>query len=520
MRVGQLHREFKVALGFLPYLRRPLLRDQAIREIKLRIENREKRFLEACKKLIYDNPQSPYRKLLSSAGCSYSDLEKSIRSSGLEACLETLRDHGVYLTREEFKSQIPICRNGLTIDTGESDFDNPLLLPEGIRASTSGTTSTPTRMLYDWAFISEESANEMLLYETHGLSNAPSAFWLPSLPSISGIHNLLIHLRFRKPPDKWFSQLQPDFKSRTKMQYVVRCSQILGTKVPKPEFIEMSSADRIAIWIEKQLKEKGVCIVKTFASSAIRIVQAAIEKGIDISGCTMFTGGEALTDRRFKYLQSAGVKAFARFVATESGLIAGGCNHADEGDSMHVYTDRMALIQRERPAASDNKCVKALLFTTLSENTPKVLLNTELGDHGILRQRACDCLFGNTGMNLHVSQVRSFDKFTYEGMSLPGSVLDEVIAELIQGVGGAPDDYQYIESQNEDGLVKLMIKISPHVKIPDEKYFANAILNNLRSKGPAANIASHFWKQADTLQIIREKPQVSSGFKMQTLIKR
>ena len=227
MRISQIHRELKVALGFLPYLRRPLLRDQAIQEIKLRIENKEKRFLEACKKLIYDNPQSPYSKLLSSVDCHYSDLEKSIRSIGLQASLETLRDDGVYLTREEFKSQIPICRNGLTIETRESDFDNPRLLPEGIRASTSGTTSTPTRMLYDWAFISEESANEMLLYETHGLSNAPSAFWLPSLPSISGIHNLLMHLRFRKPPDKWFSQLQPDFKSRAKMQYVIRCSQIL-----------------------------------------------------------------------------------------------------------------------------------------------------------------------------------------------------------------------------------------------------------------------------------------------------
>jgi hypothetical protein len=122
-------------------------------------------------------------------------------------------------------------------------------------------------------------------------------------------------------------------------------------------------------------------------------------------------------------------------------------------------------------------------------------------------------------MNLHVSGVRSYDKFTYEGMTLPGSILDEVVAELVQSAGGAPDDYQYIENQNEDGLVKLIIKISPHVPIQNEKYFANAILDNLRSKSAAANIASDFWKQANTLQIVRERPQVSAGFKMMPLIK-
>jgi hypothetical protein len=512
---NHISREFRLAISFPKYLGNYLTIEHAIEELKFRLENRERRFLQACKKLIFNNPRSPYLKLLLWAGCNFQDFEKSVYSNGIESTLEKLRNQDVYLTPEEFKSQTPICRKGLTIETTPGDFDNPYLLPKSLHAATSGTASKSTRVLYDWNFMLEEAANEMLLYETHGVLNAPSAFWLPSLPSISGIHNVLIHMRFRKPPDKWFSQLQPDLKSRIKMKYVARCGQIYKMKMPDPEFTEINNAERVARWMENVIKEKGICVVKTFASSAIRIAQAAVKCGMDLSGSIMFTGGEPLTDRRHKYLQAAGIKAFARFVATESGWISGGCNNAEAPDTMHIYTDRMALIQRRRTANNIN----ALLFTTLSSHTPKVLLNAELGDSGTMTQRNCDCSFGKLGMNLHVSEVRSFDKFTYEGMTLPGSILDEVISELVQNAGGGPDDYQYIENQNEEGLIKLTISISPHVKIPDEKVFADTILQNLQSKSAAANIASYFWKQADTLQIVREIPQISRGFKMLPIVR-
>src|SRR4030095_13365514 len=95
--------------------------------------------------------------------------------------------------------------------------------------------------------------------------------------------------------------------------------------VPSPQFTEIGSAERVARWMENELKERGICVVKTFASSAVRIVQAAQEEGIDIRGSFVFTGGEPLTERRSRYFQSAGVRAFPRYIATETGWIGAGC---------------------------------------------------------------------------------------------------------------------------------------------------------------------------------------------------
>ena len=500
-------------------MKNPLSRESAIQEIQKRVESRDLFFLNLARKLIYEVQQSPYRKLLVWAKCEYADLEKSVQSKGLESTLEALRKEGVYLTLEEFKSQTPIVRNGLTIETSETDFDNPNVFGRSIEGSTSGSRSKRTRVLYDWDFLAEEAANEMLLFDVHGLTDTPCAFWLPALPSISGIHNLLVHLRFRKPPVKWFSQLPGNTQSRLTMQYIRWCSNRFGVSVPRPQFTEMNHAERVARWMEKERKEKGSCVVKTFASSAIRIVQAALEKGIDINGSVMFTGGEPLTERRSRYFQSAGVRAFPRYVATETGWIGAGCGRGEDPDSMHIYTDRLALIQYNRTTRVGGHNVQSFLFSTLSCNTGKILLNTELGDFGKMKFESCDCLFGKLGMNVRVSEVRSFDKYTGEGMTLLGTILDEVIGELVEAAGGGPDDYQFWENQESDGFTKLTIAVSPSVPGLDEKQFTNAILSKLKGRTPGASIASEFWKQAGTLQIVRAQPEISHGFKMLPIIK-
>lgn len=519
MRIDRIRQQLGIAIGFFEYMRKPINKESAISEIRQRIENRDKYFLNFARKLIYENPNSPYRKLLKWAGCEYSDLETGIHTDSLESTLEKLRSAGVYLTLEEFKSQVPVCRNGLTIETSETDFDNPYISGKSIKGSTSGSRSKSSRVLYDWDFLAEEAENEMLLHEVHDLGNADCAFWLPQLPSISGIHNLLVHLRFRKPPVKWFSHLPGNPRGRASMEYIRVCSRIFGTMVPIPEFADMDHGEVVARWMEQTRRKNGICMVKTFASSAVRIVQAALEKGIDISGNVMFTGGEPLTERRSRYLQSAGIRVFPRYVATETGLIGAGCWNGDAPDSMHIYTDRLALIQCNRTSRIGNHDVSSFLFSTLSSSTGKILLNTELGDFGKMKVKSCDCLFGRIGMNVHVSEVRSFDKLTGEGMTLLGSELDEVIGSLVEEVGGGPDDYQFWENQDDEGLMKLTIAISPRIPQLDEKRFEEEILEKLRKGKPGAMIASQFWKQANTIQVIRANPEISRGFKMLPIIK-
>lgn len=519
MQISHIRQLTRIALGFHNYLKRPLTFEQAINDIKLRMDNRERNFLSLTKRVIYENQHSPYRKLLLWAGCDYGDLECNVRHKGLEKTLEILRDEGVYLTLEEFKSKIPVCRRGLTIETHETDFDNPFLMGKAIAASTSGSRSEGTRVMYDWEFITEEAANELVLYEIHGVSDTPLAFWLPGLPAISGIHNILMNIKFSRPPEKWFSHLNSNIslKNRMGLRYINRLCRLYGLLIPQPEFISLKESYKVAEWMEGINKKRGKSVVRTYASSAIRVVQSAIDKGMDISGGTFFTGGEPLTELRSNFMNKAGVKTFPRYVATEAGLIGASCPQRSSIDDMHIYMDRLAVIQNEKTAESHK--IKSFLFTSLLPSTGKVLLNTEIGDFGDLFIKKCDCLFGRLGMIQHVSNVRSFDKLTGEGMTLLGSDIDDIVGELVMNAGGNPDDYQFWESEGEDGLNRLTVVISPEIKGIDEKVFIDTLLKRLSEKNQGTNITSQIWQQAGTLKIIRAYPEISRGFKMLPIVK-
>jgi hypothetical protein len=498
--------------------------EQAKSDIRKRMGNRESNFLTLAKKLIYENQKSPYRKLLLWAGCEYKDLDDSIKHRGVENTLEKLRDEGVYITLEEFKTKAPICRKGLTFETSPADFDNPYLMGKSIQGTTSGSRSSGTRVMYDWDFFTEEAVNELMLYETHGLSNAPFALWHPGLPAISGVHNLLVNIKFRRFPEKWFSHLSAGMarnplENRLPMLYLVWCCRMFGLFIPRPEFIDIRSANKVAEWMERTKKNKGISVVRTYASSAVHIVQAAIEKGIDISGSVIFTGGEPLTERRLRFIDSAGVKAFPYYAAAETGFIAASCGNRNYPDDMHVYTDRYAIIQRLRKTIIGGHSVNTYLFTSLSSNTGKVLLNTEIGDFGKLTIKSCNCLFGDLGMDVHISEVRSYDKLTGEGMTLLGSELDEIVGEIIENAGGGSDDYQFWETQDSQGLNKLIIAISPGIRNLNERDFIDSILKKLKSKDIGSNIASQIWRQADTLQVVRAYPKLTKGYKMLPIIK-
>ena len=124
MRPRDLQSIFQTAIALRRYAKQPLTRQEAFNSVKRRMESREQNFLQIARELVYAHPQSPYRALLLWAGCQYGDLEATVRRHGLESTLNTLKEAGVYVSLEEFKSKTPICRNGLMIEASETDFDN------------------------------------------------------------------------------------------------------------------------------------------------------------------------------------------------------------------------------------------------------------------------------------------------------------------------------------------------------------------------------------------------------------
>ncbi len=512
----------RLAVGFREFIRTPIGVDAAAAEIRRQLTAREDNFLNYAKKLIYDVPSSPYRRLLLWAGCKYGDLCASIRSRGLENTLEKLRDEGVYLTLEEFKSRSPISRNGLRIETHETDFDNPFLLRGRLSGETSGSRGKTSLVTYDWDFIAHEAAHEAILYSIHDPGNRPFALWYPVPPGIAGIHNLLMSLKLGSVPAMWFSHSpcgirETSIETRLALEFVIWSGRIAGLAVPRPTFANLSVSEAAMRWLESTVKKHRRAMLRTFASSAVRLAQTALAIGADLRGGLIFTGGEPLTEPRRRFIESAGLEVYPRYVTTESGLVGAGCPSRSVSDDMHFYSDLLALIHLDRKTSSEEHQPGTLLFTALTMHTPKVLLNVELGDSGDLSSRSCDCAFGKIGLNVHLSNVRSYDKLTIEGMTILTAELDAIIGAAIEKAGGPPDSYQFWEEQDSSGLHRLVVAVSPEVPNLDEGKFIGNIIDELRHGGRRKAMAAEFWAQAASLRVIRESPESTAGHKMHAL---
>ena len=279
--------------------------------------------------------------------------------------------------------------------------------------------------------------------------------------------------------------------------------------VPRPEHADLSRTGKVLAWLADARQRRGCGVVRSYGSSIVRIAQTALESGTDISGCVLFSGGEPLTEHRKRFIESAGVKVFPRYIAAETGLVAAACPSCATADDMHFYKDRLAVIQR----------AGSFLYTSLAPNAGKTMLNTELGDCGELTTKRCGCLFDELGFDMHMSNVRSNEKLTVEGMTLLMSELHAAISVAVEAAGGRPDSYQVWQTQDARGLNKLVIAVSPEVKGLDETKFIHGVLNNLRRGRPGSALASDLWRQADTFQVVREQPRLTNGHKLPVGVK-
>jgi hypothetical protein len=150
--------------------------------------------------------------------------------------------------------------------------------------------------------------------------------------------------------------------------------------------------------------------------------------------------------------------------------------------------------------------VDAFNFTTLLPSAPKLLLNVESDDYGIIETRSCGCPLETYGYTEHLREVRSFRKLTGEGVTLVGSDMMYVLEEVLPSrFGGGPLDYQLLEEEDQKGMTRLSLLISPKVQIRDESEVIATVLDALKQKS-RAHRAIELWKQAGTMRIKRQEP--------------
>ena len=88
--IGEMRIVLRVCHRLPAYLRTPLTAVECRTMVRLRLEQRERDFLNLMRGAVFNNPNSPYQPLMRLAGCEYSDLVKLIHREGLEQTLRML----------------------------------------------------------------------------------------------------------------------------------------------------------------------------------------------------------------------------------------------------------------------------------------------------------------------------------------------------------------------------------------------------------------------------------------------
>lgn len=498
--------------------------DLAQRSLRNRLGAREGNFLRLAERSIFQYSRSPYLPLLAAKRITFNDLKSWVSNYGLEAALRILEEEGVYFTVDEFKGKVPVRRKGVNFLCDESMFDNPYL-PFVYEVRSGATRSAGTRIRIDFDYLHQRSLYDAFLLNLHGCLTAPIANWFPVFPGAPGINSSLRFAHFGNPVQRWFSQVAEDqlrvnWEKRWGTKTIFAIHRLYGVPLAEPEYASLDDARRIADWASRVLNVSPHCVVYTFAASAVRVCISAAEANLNIKGTKFLVTGEPLTPAKKKEIEAVGGEAIPVYGISEAGVIAAGCDHPHaETDHCHLYKDTTAIITHKQVVPNFDLTLDSYLFTSLLYESPKLLLNVGMGDFGNLTRSSCDCGFGQLGFDTSLSNIRSYEKLTGEGVTFVDTDFVRIIErELPEAFGGKSTDYQLLEEEDSKGFTHLDLLVSPRIGKLNEDQVLDKFMTLLR-RGEAspeswAQSGVEMWRQSHMVRIKREQPVSTASGKI------
>ena len=196
-------------------------------------------------------------------------------------------------------------------------------------------------------------------------------------------------------------------------------------------------------------------------------------------------------------------------------MVGYGCMNPLTTDDIHLLTDSIALVQYPKKVWHNEVTVDSFLYTNLIPSAPKVLLNVESGDFGIIENRSCGCRFEEYGYTEHVYNIRSFEKLTGEGVTFHGTRLIQIVEEILPAkFGGTSADYQVMEEEDEKSNTRLSILVHPDIGEIDEQALIQTIFSELNIGMESRRMMMEMWAQAGTLRVKRMPPVVTAAGKL------
>jgi hypothetical protein len=505
-------------LGSLPTLLRHPVRPTEAREIlRGRFARRDEDFLRLVRTAAYENPSSPYHRLLRIAGCTYRDLEEMVRDRGIESALKRLFLSGVYLSVDEFKGRQPVVRGGTEFTVSPAQFWNPAATTH-LQAHSGGSSGEPTPIGIDLTHTRAQAVDLALFLDARGAFGWTHALW--GIPGSSTLALLLRLSACGAIPAQWFSQVDPSAPGlHHRYRWSARLMRVGGllarTRVPAPEHVSPDDPLPIVRWLRDILRQGRTPHLSTFASAAGRVCLAARDAGIDLRGVQFTVGGEAVTSARLEVIRRAGAQATPRYAAREFGHIAYGCLAPEAPDDVHLLDDLHALIRIEADDEPQVFPAGSLLLTSLQPTVPLFLLNLSLGDQADVRRRSCGCPLEAAGWTTHLMRIHSSEKLTAGGVTFLARDVARALEEALPArFGGAPTDYQIVEDEHADGQPDLRLLVHPSVGSVDNRSVVETFLAALGTGSGAERVMQLLWRDAGMIRVERLAPRPTASGKL------
>jgi hypothetical protein len=430
-----------------------------------------------------------------------------VSGRGVEATLDQLWADGVHIRVDEFKGWRPIERRGRSFRFAEADFANPTM-PSLFQITSGMSRSRGTPINVPAEDLLQQSRLRAWLLKVYGLAGRDVVVWTTPGTALSLTLEYAVAGRL---PLRWFSLVGDGIGASSIMYRTARVAS--GVRLPPSEVAPAARAAEVARYISRVNTSRGL-IVETFVTSALRLVLAAVEQKISLGDVVFIVSGEPITTRKRREVEERGFRLLPRFGVNELGRLVWACAASSEADDMHVMTDMIAV--RTYPRALDDGAttVPAYLFTTLLPSARNVMLNMETGDYGRLETRSCGCILDAVGLRQHMSEVRSFEKLTAEGMTFAGPYLIELIEEVLpRRFGGDSRHYQFVEEEDPGGFTRLFVLVSPLLGAIDEAALQDVVLGQLGGH-PSRRSMSGVWEDAGTIRVLRREPLPTRGGKI------
>ena len=483
--------------------------------LRARLENRESHFLDLAKRAIYENPLSPYSKLLHLAGCELGDLRKLVRDEGVEGALSVLFRRGVYLTVAEAKGRHPVIRGSAKFDLRPGQLAKPGVAT-ALVGESSGSRGSRTPVQIDLDRM--QSAEMLLDFEARGGLDWVRAIW--AVPGALSLRRVINYTLCGAPPARWFSLVDAGRGGlHPRYLWSARALRLAGVvadvKIPRQIHVPLHNPLVITHWVAETLRSGRVPLLFTYASCAVRVCQTALESGISLKGSHFIVGGEPTTTSRLAVIEHAGATAQVQYGSVETGTLGRGCMFRRAPDDLHLMHDKFAVIQPLNFPAPDLPSQALLITSIFLPLAQLILFNVSLGDQAEVTHRSCGCPLEKLGWTTHLHSIRSFEKLSAGGMTFVDADLIRALEEILPArFGGGPTDYQLVDGETKDGKPSIRLRVHPRLGPIDGGAIREQFLSAVGEASGADRVKTVVWRDAGLPIIERTEPSVTAGGKI------